>query len=106
MLLIDLWAKKINPSSPYADITQVVFLGKNPPALMTQIYDIVWKAQQTAIKYLEKKLMDKQEVTGCELDDVCRSVIQQAGYGNYFVHRTGHNIHTDLHGLGPNIDNF
>ena len=43
---------------------------------------------------------------GWEVDDVCRQVIQDAGYGKYFVHRTGHSIGEDVHGNGANIDNL
>ncbi|MBS0656290.1 MAG: M24 family metallopeptidase [Verrucomicrobia bacterium] len=106
LLLIDLWAKKSTPFAPYADITQVAYLGKKPPAQMTEVYGLVLKAQDAAIDYLQKKVQSGQEVMGFELDDVCRSVIRQGGYADQFVHRTGHNIHTDLHGPGPNIDNF
>ena len=45
-------------------------------------------------------------VTGAELDDVARGVIREAGYGEYFVHRTGHSIDRELHGSGPHLDNF
>ena len=43
---------------------------------------------------------------GWEVDDACRQVIQDAGYGNYFVHRTGHSIGEEVHGNGANIDNL
>ncbi len=43
---------------------------------------------------------------GFEVDDVSRAVIAERGYGEYFVHRTGHSIDTVLHGSGPNLDNL
>jgi Xaa-Pro aminopeptidase len=43
---------------------------------------------------------------GAALDDTARSVIRSAGYGEHFVHRTGHSIDRDLHGSGPHLDNF
>lgn len=106
LLLLDMWCKKDSPKAPFADLTQVAFLGKTPPQKMLDIYAIVKAAQDAAIEYIQKTLKSGKEVLGADVDDVCRSIIQKAGFGKYFVHRTGHNIHTILHGLGPNLDNF
>jgi Xaa-Pro dipeptidase len=105
-LLIDLWAKKQVPYAPYADITQVAFVGKDPPKKMVEVYDALYKAQTAAIDFIKESAFAKQEIAGFQVDDVCRVRIQEAGFGAFFTHRTGHNIHTDLHGLGPNIDNY
>jgi len=43
---------------------------------------------------------------GFEGDDVARRIITDAGYGKYFIHRTGHSIDLDIHGRGPNLDNL
>jgi len=46
-------------------------------------------------------------VRGGEVDDAARGVITSRGYGDYFIHRTGHSIDPrDLHGSGPHIDNL
>jgi Xaa-Pro aminopeptidase len=46
-------------------------------------------------------------VKGGEVDDAAREVITRRGYGEYFIHRTGHSIDPrDLHGSGPHIDNL
>ena len=37
---------------------------------------------------------------GYEVDDAARAVIARAGYGDYFVHRTGHSIGEEVHGDG------
>ena len=47
-----------------------------------------------------------QRVEGREVDDTVRAVINRAGYGGYFIHRTGHSITTVVHGDGANNDNF
>lgn len=106
LLLIDIWCKKNKDLAPYADFTQVAYFGKNPPSEMVKVYNIVKAAQTAGIEYVQKNLKSGKEVLGCDVDDICRNYIQKAGYGKYFVHRTGHNIHTILHGLGPNIDNY
>ena len=106
LLLIDLWAKEDAPHSTYADITQVAYIGKKPPQELKDLYAVVYGAQQHVLSFLQDKLSHNQEVAGFELDDVCRTFINDKGYAKYFLHRTGHNIHTELHGLGPNLDNF
>ena len=106
LLLIDIWCKKNNETAPFADFTQVAYFGKNPPAEMIKVYNTVKAAQDAGIEYVQKSLKQGKEVLGCDVDDVCRKLIQKHGYAKYFVHRTGHNIHTMLHGLGPNIDNY
>ena len=106
LLLLDMWCKKDLANAPFADITQVAYLGKKAPQKMLDIYAIVKDAQASAIEFIQKSLDAGKEVTGADVDDVCRAKIQKAGFGKYFVHRTGHNIHTMLHGIGPNLDNF
>ncbi len=106
LLLIDIWCKKNNEQAPYADQTQVAFFGKHAPAEMLKVYSIVRDAQEKAIEYIEKTLKSGKDVLGSDVDDVARKYIQKHGYGKYFAHRTGHNIHTMLHGLGPNLDNY
>lgn len=105
-LLIDLWAKKRIPLAPYADITQVAFVGKKATPQMNQVYKVLYQAQNAAIEFVKNALESKQEIAGFQVDDVCRAVIQESGFGEFFTHRTGHNIHTEIHGLGPNIDNY
>ncbi len=106
LLLIDLWGKQSHAGAPYADITQVIFTGASPPEEMKSLYGVVKLAQNRSIEFLKQRLAADKEIYGYEVDDICRSVIQEAGYGAFFIHRTGHNIHTDLHGLGPNLDNY
>jgi Xaa-Pro aminopeptidase len=43
---------------------------------------------------------------GWQVDDAARGVIEQAGYGQYFCHRTGHSIGQEVHGNGANMDNL
>ncbi len=63
-------------------------------------------ARDAAINLLTERWSRHETVTGASLDDVARGVIRAAGYGDYFVHRTGHSIDRDLHGSGPHLDNF
>jgi len=63
-------------------------------------------ARDAAVTFLRERFESGEEVRGFEVDDVSRGVITDRGYGEYFVHRTGHSIDKDLHGSGPNLDNL
>jgi Xaa-Pro aminopeptidase len=107
LILIDLWAKIKEPGAAYADITWMGYAGKKEdiPARYTELFAILVKARDAAVSYIHKNV-ETCPVHGCDVDDVCRAVIDKAGYGKQFVHRTGHSIATDEHGTGPNIDNL
>ena len=47
-----------------------------------------------------------RRIEGWEVDEAAREVIGRAGYGDCFVHRTGHSIGTNVHGNGANMDNL
>lgn len=105
-LLIDLWARKDNDSSIYYDITWCGYVGLNPPSKYVEIFNLVKDARTSAKNFIRDKFSKGEKCYGYEVDDVCRSVIKEAGYGEYFIHRTGHSIGHEVHGNGVNIDNF
>jgi len=104
-LLIDLWAKEKTPGSIYGDITWVGVCDAAPTDRQQEIYDIVAGARDAGWE-LVKSRYPRQSVQGYEVDDATREVIRKAGYGDYFIHRTGHSIGTSDHGQGANMDNF
>jgi len=105
-VLIDLWAKLNHPNSVYADITWTSFVGREVPDEVTKVFNVVRDARDAATNYVKESFAQGQTIYGWQVDDVCRAVIDKAGYGQYFIHRTGHNIHTEVHGNGANIDNL
>ncbi len=105
-VLIDLWAKKDKPGSTYNDITWVGYLGSSVPEKYSKIFEIVSGARDAAIDFLKDSFAKKKPVRGCDVDDVARSCIVEKGYGDNFIHRTGHSITEDLHGSGANMDNL
>ncbi len=105
-ILIDLWCKKKTPGSIYGDITRVGFAGNAPTPRHQEIFSIVRQAQREATLFVEKRWKAKETIRGGEVDTVCRKVIEDAGYGKYFTHRTGHNIYTKDHGPGAHIDSL
>jgi Xaa-Pro dipeptidase len=105
-VLIDLWAKRNAPRAIYYDITWVGYLGTEPPAEYKKIFDVVVRARDAAIAFVTERFAKKRPVAGWEVDEACRNVVKKAGYGKYFVHRTGHSIGEETHGNGGNIDNL
>jgi Xaa-Pro dipeptidase len=105
-VLIDLWAKLDRPNSVYADITWVGFVGKSVPDQIRQVFSIVRDARDAATDFVKESFAAGRTIYGWQVDDICRNVIREAGYEAYFIHRTGHNIHTEVHGNGANIDNL
>jgi Xaa-Pro dipeptidase len=105
-LLIDLWAKLDRPGSIFYDITWCGFLGKNPPAKYIEIFNAVRDGRDAALEFIQARYTAKEPVYGWEVDDACRAVVEKAGYGKQFVHRTGHSIGEDVHWSGVNIDNL
>jgi Xaa-Pro dipeptidase len=105
-ILIDLWCKKNVSNSVYADISRVAVADTGPTPQQEKVFDVVLKAQKQATTFVQKRVEEGKEVRGFEVDLAARQVIEEAGYGEYFTHRTGHNIHEEDHGPGANIDGF
>ena len=105
-VLIDLWAKLNRPRSVYSDLTRTAFVGAEVPQKYTDIFNIVAAARDAAIARVEAGMASSEPLFGWQVDDACRQVIEDAGYGEYYVHRTGHSIGQETHGNGANIDNL
>jgi Xaa-Pro dipeptidase len=104
LLLIDLWAKRAEPGSVYADITWTAYTGQTVPVKHHEIFDLVRQGRDAALTFVRTEIAAGHRPFGWEVDDACRQVIQQSGYGDQFVHRTGHSIGEEVHGNGANID--
>jgi Xaa-Pro dipeptidase len=105
-LLLDMWAKLDRPDAVFYDITWCGFLGKTPSDRHREIFEIVKQARDAGIKTAQDAFAAKRKIEGWEVDVATRAVIDKAGYGEYFVHRTGHSIGTEVHGNGANMDNL
>ncbi len=106
VILIDLWAKKKTPRAVYADITWMGFAGKEIPTRVQEVFNIVKTARDRSVEYLRKQSAAGEVVYGYQVDEVVRGYITAAGYGDYFVHRTGHSLGTMIHDNGVNIDSY
>ena len=106
VVLMDMWAKLDRPDAVYYDITWVGFCGVQPPAQVERVFTVVRDARDRAIARVKDAVREKRELRGFEVDDAARSYIREQGFGEYFFHRTGHSIGTEVHGSGANMDNL
>jgi Xaa-Pro dipeptidase len=106
LVLIDMWAKIREPGSAYADITWMAYVGERVPEDYARIFQIIAKARDKAVEFVQTAAVTGNDIHGYEVDDVARTIIADAGFGDRFIHRTGHNIGTDDHGTGVNFDNL
>ncbi len=105
-VLIDQWAKCNRPRSVYSDLTRTGFVGESVPEKHTTIFNIVAAARDAAIDCVRTAFAASRPLKGADVDDACRAVIEKAGYGDFFIHRTGHNIGQEVHGNGANMDHL
>ena len=106
LVLIDLWAKQTFPGSVYGDITWTGYSAKQVPVRHRMIFDYVRQGRDAALSFVQEQVLAGQFPCGWEVDEICRKTIQETGYGDFFIHRTGHSIGEEVHGNGANIDNL
>ncbi len=106
VILLDLWCKQQALHSVYADITRVGVAADRPMRTQRQVFDILKQARDYATLLIKEHHEQRRPLQGWKVDQVCRDIIEAAGYGEYFVHRTGHNIGEEVHGAGANLDNL
>jgi Xaa-Pro dipeptidase len=105
-ILIDLWAKLDKPRAVFSDLTWTCFAGKEVPEQYTKIFNIVAAARDAGISRVRQAFANREVLQGWQVDAATRDVIDQAGYGDWFIHRTGHSIGQETHGNGANMDNL
>lgn len=106
LVLIDMWARFPEPRSVYYDITWTGFCGVEAPAEILKVFEIVRDARDAGFSAVKSRIEARDRPMGFEIDDVVRGHIRDAGYGDAFIHRTGHSIGDAVHFTGANIDNF
>jgi Xaa-Pro aminopeptidase len=107
VLLIDLWAKEAKPDDPYADITWVAYCGDRPPDRLAEIFRVTADARDAGLRTVEQAWRDGRTLQGWQVDRAVRDHVASKGYGERFIHRTGHSIGTGaVHGDGANLDDL
>lgn len=105
-VLLDIWARKDKPRSVYADITWTGYIDKQVPEEYEKIFQIVKGGRDAALNFVRSSMAKGKVIHGFEVDDAARTYITEHGYGEFFVHRTGHSIGEEVHGNGANMDNL
>jgi Xaa-Pro aminopeptidase len=105
VVLVDLWAGT-SRETVFADQTWMGVAGGTVADDVADVWDAVRGAREAVVEHLTRSASAGERVTGADLDDAARGLLVQRGFGEAFVHRTGHSIDLDLHGSGPNLDNF
>ena len=106
LILLDLWGKLKKPGAVFADITWVGYTGKSVPVEYASVFSVARDARDAAVALVSAKTAAGQELSGWEVDRAARSVIDSAGYADYFVHRTGHSLGEMVHGNGVHMDDY
>jgi Xaa-Pro dipeptidase len=105
VVLLDLWAGRTR-TTVFADQTWMGFAGRNPPPRVREVWEVVRRARDAAVEAVQSAAAAGRPIARFEADRAARGVIEAAGYGDRFVHRTGHSIDRDLHGSGPHLDDY
>jgi Xaa-Pro aminopeptidase len=106
MLLLDLWGKLKAPGAVFADITWVGFTGAAVPDEYSRAFAAARAGRDAAVALVETAVREGRELRGFEVDRACRDVIERAGYGDQFIHRTGHSLGETVHGNGVHLDDY
>ncbi len=104
-VLLDIWAKKNTPGAVFYDITWTGTVGK-PTDRQREIFKIVSEGRDIGSKTVLDAVAAGRPIAGWEVDRAVRAHIKKAGYGDYFIHRTGHSIGTEVHANGANMDDL
>ena len=104
-VLLDVWGKKNTPGAVYYDVTWTGIIG-TPSDKQVEIFNIVTGGRNAGVKKVQEAYAGKRRIAGWEVDQATREFITTAGYGEFFVHRTGHSIGEHVHGNGANMDNL
>jgi Xaa-Pro aminopeptidase len=105
LVLLDLWGKLAQPHAVYADITWCGF-GGEPPTEIAKAFGVIVAGRDAAVAKVQSAVAAGQPVHGWEVDRATRDVITAAGYGEYFIHRTGHSLGEEVHGNGVHMDDY
>ena len=106
LLLIDFWGRMNRPGTVCADYTWMATVDDAVPPRHEEIFNIVRRARDAGVDRVRSGMESGEVLSGRDVDDAVRRVIDDAGFGEAFLHRTGHSIGQEVHGNGANIDNL
>jgi Xaa-Pro dipeptidase len=106
VLLLDLWGKKAAAGSVFADITWVGVTAAAVPPEPAAAFRAIVDARDAAVRLVQEAATSGRELRGWEVDRRARQVLEQAGYADYILHRTGHSLGENVHGNGTHLDDY
>ncbi len=106
LLLLDLWGKLATPGAVFADITWMGFTGPTVPDEYAKAFAAIRDGRDAAIALVQSAAREGRDLRGFEVDRACRAVIERAGFGRQFIHRTGHSLGETVHGNGVHMDDY
>ena len=106
LVLLDLWSKLRVPGAVFADITWVAYTGDRVPDEFARAFEAARDGRDAAVELVRSSTANGADLRGWQVDRACRDVIERAGYGNYFIHRTGHSLGEEVHGNGVHMDDY
>jgi len=106
LVLLDLWGKLPTPGAVFADITWMGFTGPAVPEIYAKAFDAARAGRDAGVELVKSAAREGRELRGYEVDRATRDVIERAGYGAQFIHRTGHSLGEDVHGNGVHMDDY
>lgn len=106
VVLLDLWGKLAAPGAVFADITWVGFTASSVPEMYVKAFNAARDGRDAAVALVKDRVAAGREIRGFEVDRACRDVLERAGYGAQFIHRTGHSLGTEVHGNGVHMDDY
>jgi Xaa-Pro aminopeptidase len=106
IVLLDLWGKLDRPGAVFADITWMGFTGRRVPERFARAFSAICAARDAGIALVQNAVRAGREVRGFEVDRAARTVLQDAGFADKILHRTGHSLGETVHGNGVNMDDY
>jgi Xaa-Pro dipeptidase len=106
LVLIDLWGKLPSPGAVFADITWVGYTGSSVPDEYARAFAAARDGRDAAIELVRTAASQGKDLRGWQVDRACRDVIDRAGFGPLFFHRTGHSLGEEVHGNGVHMDDY
>ncbi len=106
VVLLDIWGKRAHENAVYADYTWMAFAGDALPEAESRVWEAVRGARDALIDWLRARIAAGEAPRGCDADRIARDHIAAAGFGDFFLHRTGHNLGREDHGPGVNLDDL
>ena len=105
-VLLDLWGKLATSGAVFADITWMGFTGTTIPTEFAAAFAAARDGRDAAVDLVQSAVREGRELRGFEVDRACRAVVERAGFGAEFIHRTGHSLGENVHGNGVHMDDY